>query len=337
MISLSYIIPYYNGSKYIRECLDSLYNQSVPETDFEVVIVDDKSYEDSLAVLYEYARIHSNIKILHNDYNLRVGASRNRGINAAVGKYIWFIDQDDKIESNCLQLLLNILDENKLDYISFDFADFSKNSVISHCLIRKNSEVMSGLDYAVNICNRQIWNNFWDTNVWHQIYNSDFLRKNNIIFSEISYFDDMIVALKSLFYAKRMQAISGVFYYYRYNKSSVLHSEVGVSGRTLYDSSINAGSILMNFSYEIRRIDIEFSKQFFEDAICRINSFTKQLLKISDKQKSVFYNMLGENVGIVRDCEPFLSNTNQFLLRNESIVRRVPLLLWLYLKLKELL
>ena len=318
---LSFIIPFFNGKKYIEDCLDSLFNQDISEALYEVIIVNDCSTDQpSLEIINSYAKKHHNIRILENDRNLRVGGTRNHGLRNAKGKYIWFIDQDDKIEPNCISILLNECETNNLDYITFDYIDFDDlGQYKPHNIVTNNTMLMTGLEYAYKICNKNIWNNQWDTNVWHQIYNREFLIKHNIFFTEISYFDDMIVALKSLIYAKKMLAVTSGYYHYRYNESSVLHSEVGYSGRTVFDFSVSASVVLLKLSQEIKQIDEFFYNHFIEAASYRANTFTKPLLRISYKQKKCFFRLVNEHKKWVETIQPYLSLFNRLLINNPWI------------------
>lgn len=320
-MQLSFIIPFFNGGTYIAECLDSLYTQDIPETEYEVIVVDDCSTDNhSLDIVRTYMQNHPNLRLLKNDRNLRVGASRNHGIHEAKGKYIWLIDQDDKIQFNCLNELLSIVEKEQLDYITFDFLDFDNDgNETPHRLVTNNTNIMTGLEYAYNICNKQIWNNQWDTNVWHQIFNREFMLAHNIFFTEVSYFDDMIVNLKSLMYANRMKAISYPFYHYRYNEQSVLHSEVGVGGRTLFDASINASVVLLDFSHETINVDKYYSDHFMDAVPGRANGFTKALLRIPFKQQRKFYEQVKLNPDVVAKTKPYLSRLNRILITNPWI------------------
>lgn len=315
-IRLSYIVPFYNGGKYINECLDSLYAQGLREDEFEVIVVDDCSTdEDSLDSVRAYMSEHSNMRMVRNERNMRVGASRNHGIREAKGDYIWFVDQDDKIEPNSAEKLLQIVEREQLDYLSFDFTDFdNQGNDKPHELITSNTDVMTGLEYAYNICNKQIWCNQWDTNVWHQLYRREFLLAHDIFFTEVSYFDDMIVALKSLMYSKRMEAISSPYYHYRYNEQSVLHTEVGTGGRTMFDASINASAVLLDFSEEIQDVDTYFSNHFLDAVPSRANSFTKGLLRIPYKQQKKFYEQVKEHPEIIAKVKPYLTKLNKILI-----------------------
>lgn len=315
MTRLSYIVPFYNGGKYINECLDSLYAQGLREDEFEVIVVDDCSTdEESVDSVRAYTTHHNNMRIVWNDKNMRVGASRNHGIREAKGEYIWFVDQDDKVEPNSAEKLLEFVEGGQLDYLSFDFTDFDdQGNDKPHELITNNTDIMTGLEYAYTICNKQIWCNQWDTNVWHQLYQREFLLAHNIFFTEVSYFDDMIVALKSLMYAKRMQAISSPYYHYRYNEQSVLHTEVGTGGRTMFDASINASAVLLDFAKEIQNVDTFFSNHFLDAVNGRANSFTKALLRIPYTQQKKFYEQVHEHPEVVAKVKPFLTRLNKIL------------------------
>ena len=324
MIRISYIVPFYNGKRYIHECLDSIYTQDIPETEFEVIIVDDCSTDggESLDAVRVCMKKYSNMRLVHNAQNMRVGASRNHGIREAKGKYIWFVDQDDKIEPNCVGRLLEICEKNELDYLSFDFTDFDDTGKKEpHRLITQNTDVMTGLEYAYKVCEKNIWLNQWDTNVWHQIYRTEFLRAHYVYFSEVSFFDDMIVALRALIYAKRMQTISGTYYHYRYNEQSVLHTEVGTGGRTLFDGSINAGVVLADLSREIKDIDTYFSDHFMECAVHRVNTFTKALLRIPCTEQKKFYDQVFLHPDVMYKAWPCLTRKNQVLATHPWIAR----------------
>ena len=104
MIKISVIIPVYNVEKYLRECLDSLINQSFK--DFEVICIDDGSTDKSYKILEEYSQKDSRIKVLKQEHN-GAGAARNLGIEIAKGKYIQFLDSDDYFEPNMLEELYN--------------------------------------------------------------------------------------------------------------------------------------------------------------------------------------------------------------------------------------
>ena len=99
---LSIIIPVYNGGKYLSECLDSCLDQDIPTDDYEIICVDDESTDGSWEVVQEYANNHGNIIAKQKTHG--IGDGRNIGLEMAQGDYVWFVDDDDLVASNCLGL-----------------------------------------------------------------------------------------------------------------------------------------------------------------------------------------------------------------------------------------
>lgn len=97
-IRLSYIIPICNGEKYLNRCLDSIYMQGLEESVYEILCIDDCSMDSSVSILNDYAKCHSNIKLILHDHNKRTSNSCNEGLQIAKGKYMMFLGQDDWLE-----------------------------------------------------------------------------------------------------------------------------------------------------------------------------------------------------------------------------------------------
>lgn len=99
----SIIIPVYNCEKYIKETLDSIFEQDF--NDYEVICIDDCSTDGSYDLLLAAQKKYENLKVIKNNVNMHQGAARNRGIEASKGKYLWFVDSDDLLEKNVLKNL----------------------------------------------------------------------------------------------------------------------------------------------------------------------------------------------------------------------------------------
>ena len=119
MIKVSVIIPVYNVEKYLKECLDSICNQTMPLSDYEVIIIDDGSTDNSAEIASDMANQYDNI-ILIKQKNSGASAARNAGLNKASGEYIGFIDSDDWVESTMLQTLYSTAKKNNADVIFFN-------------------------------------------------------------------------------------------------------------------------------------------------------------------------------------------------------------------------
>jgi len=104
VIKVSVIIPIYNASKYLSLCLDSIVSQTYKN--IEIILVDDKSTDNSLALLKKYKEKHKNIKIIKLKENDGVSHARNVGLDKATGDYIFFIDSDDFVDKKCIKKLV---------------------------------------------------------------------------------------------------------------------------------------------------------------------------------------------------------------------------------------
>ena len=115
---LSIIIPVYNVEKYISRCLESLCHQSLSQNDYEILIVNDGSTDNSVAIANQYVDKYANFKLIDKE-NGGVGSARNKGIAEAKGNYIYFIDPDDYLATNLLKILLDYADNYSLEILTF--------------------------------------------------------------------------------------------------------------------------------------------------------------------------------------------------------------------------
>lgn len=338
-LKLSFIIPFYNGKNFIGKCLDSLFNQDLSESEYEVIIVDDCSTDrESIDCIKEYCKKKSNIRIIRNKENLRCGGSRNEGLLNALGEYIWFVDQDDFIADNCLGSIMKIKPDN-VDILYFDYCNVQEynGGMYKKALVKHESSLVAGLEYIKQYCDNDFWGNQYDTNVWHALYRRDFLLKNNIFSPPVSYCEDMIVSLKAIVMAKTFKAIQADYYRYRNNSSSVYHTQVGVKGRPIFDASLFAGSQITSISELIPNSYDLLRNKMKMGGIYRINSFTKMLLKSGQKERIVFFDCIQKNERVLEICSPYLTPLNVWILNNRTIVCNAPILVFLCVKLNELL
>ncbi|MBQ1503697.1 MAG: glycosyltransferase [Clostridia bacterium] len=113
-VKLSIIVPVFNVGTYLAECLDSLTQQDVPKTEYEIICVDDGSSDGSGEILDGYARRFENIAVIHKK-NGGVSSARNAGLDRASGEYVWFVDSDDFIASGALRDIIGFLNDNECD------------------------------------------------------------------------------------------------------------------------------------------------------------------------------------------------------------------------------
>ena len=107
---ISIIVPMYNVAPFIEECLHSLWNQDLSEDEYEVVIINDGSADESLTLAQAICAQHSNVQLISQE-NKGLSEARNAGLAKARGEYIWFVDADDRIAPGCLSAIGQKMDE----------------------------------------------------------------------------------------------------------------------------------------------------------------------------------------------------------------------------------
>ncbi len=120
---LSFIVPVYNAASYLLECLQSLENQDLDAGAYEIICVDDGSWDESPELLRSFAAEHNNVVVIRQE-NSGVAAARNAGLQAAKGEYIWFIDADDFLMPNVAGELCEKIAQTGCDRLTVDAYQF---------------------------------------------------------------------------------------------------------------------------------------------------------------------------------------------------------------------
>ena len=141
---ISVIIPVYNVENYLRECIESVLNQTF--RDFEVILVDDGSTDSSGDICDEYVEKDERVTVIHQK-NGGLSVARNTGLSEANGKYVYFLDSDDYISENALATLLNIAENDSSDIVFFDAVSFTDTDdfTVHQNYIRKNKYQTDGI------------------------------------------------------------------------------------------------------------------------------------------------------------------------------------------------
>lgn len=130
-LRLSIIVPVYNVADYLAKCLDSLLAQDIPQNEYEIIVVNDGSTDNSVEIAKQYADKFSNI-ILVNQVNQGLSGARNTGIARTRGEYVQFVDSDDYLEENVLGGLLKQIEKDKLDVLRFKYQNVRIDSEGKH-------------------------------------------------------------------------------------------------------------------------------------------------------------------------------------------------------------
>lgn len=183
-ILISFIVPVFNLEKYLIYCLDSLLAQGLNETNYEILLINDGSTDNSLSICLEYTNKYKNIHVI-NQINQGVSVARNKGIEFAQGNYIAFIDGDDYLSPNSISFLFHsIKDINKYDLIKYRYNITNNyNSTES----KKNGNIIfKGSAY------NYLHNNKLERSSVVFIYKKDFIYKNDIRFKQYLYAEDFL-------------------------------------------------------------------------------------------------------------------------------------------------
>ena len=169
---VSIIIPIYNHEKYLRECLDSVVNQTM--NDIEIICVNDGSTDGSLDILKEYANNDNRLKIVDKK-NTGLGPSRNVGLDYISGEYVMFLDSDDMLRNNACEVAYGKIKESNSDILSFGWNVFTDTNNLVYKKISKDYKLV---DKNISFMNKD-WEKALNTDhpySVNKIYKTDFLK-----------------------------------------------------------------------------------------------------------------------------------------------------------------
>ena len=228
MIELSIIIPVYNVKEYLTECVESIIAGDAGfEDKIEVLLMDDGSTDGSGEIADSFALGKNYIQVIHQQ-NQGVAAARNRGIERASGKWLFFVDSDDRIAKDALAIILQTLKANrKADILLFDAWKSKKGREKEWVHFKKegcfDKSSQQGQRRLKLIRNRILYPDKTPMAAcWDKIYRSDFLKNNGIRFrEELLVLDDMIFNMEAFTYAGRVVYKKEKIYHYRRVSTSI--------------------------------------------------------------------------------------------------------------------
>ncbi|KAG4082298.1 nucleotide-diphospho-sugar transferase [Neocallimastix lanati (nom. inval.)] len=198
-LPLSIIVPVYNTGPYLDRCIKSILNQTFK--DYELIIVDDASTDNSLEILKKYKETDDRIKIIHLEINKGPGGARNIGIDNVEGEYIGFVDSDDYIDERFFELLM-------------------KNSY-------DNDIVVGHITKGTNISENYIKIKHTRWAIYDKIWKKSFIKNNNIRFNEFKRHggdDTEFNRVANKFRPKILKLPDeGIYYYYKRRTGSVMN------------------------------------------------------------------------------------------------------------------
>lgn len=285
MYEISVIIPFYKSEKYIKCCLKSIIHTEIFEKS-EVILIDDGSPDASAEIIRNIVDKYINIRMYHYK-NGGSSAARNRGLERALGKYIFFIDSDDFIQRNYLSQLYLMAEKTESDIIFAGFSEVKENGNFIRRIERSvldRDRVMSGCSFL----NLRMDCGDWYNQVWGILYRRDFLERNNLLFDEqIKLYEDILFINQCLVYAKKVYAIPIYGYMYRLHQDSLVHGNVSkkdiVSGLSVLKKFVRFYQKLNKNQKKI------FGRVFFE----HISMILYYIGQVDQEDKRYYYKVLG--------------------------------------------
>lgn len=272
MAKFSIIVPVYNVEKEIRRCLDSLKNQTFGE--FEVFCVDDCGSDSSMKIVEEFVQNDDRFKILHHEHNKGVSAARNTGLDNVHSEYVMFVDSDDWLELNALEVVYNAFKETMASVVMFDnyecypdkekechSSDF-KDAHKKHLLIND-----ANLEACIGV-------------VWNRAYKTSLINDNNIRFPEGMIVEDSDFNFKVCMHIKDVYILNTPLYNYSRNREGSYTTEDKVQGRI--NDEITVISNCWNYAKSLG-CEKKFRRYFLK----LIGVTTKKILGIKYKRRYI--------------------------------------------------
>lgn len=274
---VSVLIPIYNTEKYILQCAESVFNQTYDN--LEIIFFDDKSPDDSISILEKYIESQEviktlpKIKIIRSEYNVGLPGARNESLKYVSGEYICFIDSDDLIPKDSIEILINKAIETNADIVRGQFEFLGEDG----SLVKYNSQSFEDkTEYIQKLIN-------WGTlpmTVWGAIYKSDFIQSSGIKFNTgHNMGEDYSFISRISYLASTIRFVDKVVYHYRVNPISITHNFNSRKADDLLDNYY----IILDF-YKGKH-DYELYKRSLEVGYLNIRNFILYSLPIIGRIK----------------------------------------------------
>lgn len=227
MIKYSILIPVFNVELYLRECLDSVVTQDFPKNEYEIIITDDGSTDDSSSICDEFASKYDNIYVIHQD-NQGLMMARRTGVINSKGKYLICIDSDDYVDKNLLKTVDSFVSEENPDFLMHGYFYTYKNIEKKCQITNMGKEVLDKKNFMQRFAKNSKFNSIVCKVVRREIL------ANNIdeIYRKVNIAEDMLQTIYLTKFSDKIVLIDAVPYHYRIRGGSLIH-------KISFDKTIN--------------------------------------------------------------------------------------------------
>lgn len=300
IIKVSVIVPIHNVKKYIKQCIDSIVNQTLK--DIEIILVDDCSTDGTSAILDDYAKRDERIQVIHNSKKLGAGGARNIGLRRSRGEYLSFLDSDDFFSKDLLEKIYFECKEADLDICIYDYAkfdDLKQMEDVRFQLSQEDEYLVKNKVFSINTIGDRIVS-LWTCALWSRMIRREFVLQSNLWFQEIHNANDVFFSYTSLACAKRVKYVTyeNPLLYYRVNIQNQLSSNRSKSPYCIYEALKEVTHFYQkNYSAYMQ-------EEFYRCIMIHIVNSIKSIDQIQKKELVEFYRDEGlEKLGINKATE----------------------------------
>lgn len=240
---ISVIVPVYNVEKYLSRCLESIINQTYKN--IEVVCIDDGSPDKSINILKQYEKKDKRIKIIRQE-NKGLSGARNTGIKKSNGEYIFFVDSDDWLPKNAIELLYKTIEKDKSDICIGNLVKtYPKKNKEKKLKKMTNSifTLTSYLEYSIK-------NKNFTANVVNKLYRSKIIKQSKILFKEKILYEDFFFVIQYFSYTRKISMIKENVYYYYLERSDSIVNNINKGDLDSFQNVADIENFLINNNHE---------------------------------------------------------------------------------------
>ncbi len=231
--TVSVVIPVYKVEAYLSRCVDSVFSQTLQ--DLQIILVNDGSPDGCPQICDDYAAKDSRVKVIHKE-NGGLASARNAGMAVAEGKWLFFLDSDDWLAPDGLEMLVSVGEEHQVDFVRYRAIRSGWPGMEPHapCMVEPVRELRHGY-YNREQIRKEVYPRLLITpqltmgavvGAWGSLYNLDFLKRNDLRFyEEVKFSEDLVFSARVVRAAKNFYFVDtpGVYHYF-YNPNSISKS-----------------------------------------------------------------------------------------------------------------
>lgn len=320
---VSIIVPVYNAQSSIKKCIESILSQT--EKNFEIILVDDGSKDDSLKICMDFCNQNERIKVIHQE-NGGVSTARNAGIDVVVGEWITFIDNDDYVGSSYLQDLIAAQKQNDADLAVAGYTIVNEKSG----KIENRKTVNNCMEIRQFVEHINEWEGFFN-GPFAKLFRSSIVHRYGIRFPEnVHIGEDKIFCSEYLNYCNRLSFTASVEYFYVVGNVGTLSSKKNLLVPRFNFRSAELRTKLRESQGDACG-DVEYQKQFYNTLIFNFMRVFSKSLSYSSKDKHYYCSLLSHDQtvqSLLRQYKGYNAKTRFICLLMKNKMTKSLYLLW---------